>query len=345
MNKIISKIRSWVTSTSKIRMRVGIVNPVGTHSTASPFLSKKSRIEWNASLPSSGPVFLFETHSDHELARVAQPSRLRVLAPSRRQDHRPAGRLANSQAGRPALHSGSWVAHSEKFALLARYLTSIVLAVLVGCGTGKVGTKKDDFFTSGSREADQRASQTMAKHEQLTGSGEGVGEKGVKKAKVAEPHGDSTISGVTNKPAQVEGKLALFDRLGGEAGMSNIVVDFLPRAMQDPRVNWPRKGLKRGAWFHRNRGESAIWNASPENVEKLKKHLVQFFTLATGGAPRYEGKEIKSAHAGMRISNPEFDAAIGDLKASLDKLQIPNKEQKELLAIVESTRPQVVTQR
>src|SRR5881396_1445167 len=156
MNKIISKIRSWVTSTSKIRMRIGIVNPVGTHSTASPFLSKKSRIEWNASLPSSGPVFLFETHSDHELARVAQPSRLRVSAPSRRQDHRPAGRLANSQAGRPALHSGSWVAHSEKFALLARYLTSIVLAVLVGCGTGKVGTKKDDFFTSGSREADQR---------------------------------------------------------------------------------------------------------------------------------------------------------------------------------------------
>ena len=40
----------------------------------------------------------------------------------------------------------------------------------------------------------------------------------------------------------------------------------------------------------------------------------------------------------MHISNPEFDAAIGDLKASLDKLQIPNKEQKELLAIVESTR-------
>ena len=47
----------------------------------------------------------------------------------------------------------------------------------------------------------------------------------------------------------------------------------------------------------------------------------------------------------MRISNPEFDAVIGDFKASLDKHQIPNKEQKELLAIVESTRPEIVTQR
>jgi hemoglobin len=44
----------------------------------------------------------------------------------------------------------------------------------------------------------------------------------------------------------------------------------------------------------------------------------------------------------MHISNAEFDAAIGDLKASLDKLRIPNKEQKELLAIVESTRPEIV---
>ena len=77
----------------------------------------------------------------------------------------------------------------------------------------------------------------------------------------------------------------------------------------------------------------------------LKKHLVQFIVLATGGPPHYDGKEMKSAHAGMKIGNPEFDAALGDLKASLDTLQIPNKEQKELLSIIESTRPQIVTQR
>lgn len=47
----------------------------------------------------------------------------------------------------------------------------------------------------------------------------------------------------------------------------------------------------------------------------------------------------------MHISNPEFDAAMGDLKATLDKLQIANQEQKELLAVVESTREQIVTER
>ena len=71
----------------------------------------------------------------------------------------------------------------------------------------------------------------------------------------------------------------------------------------------------------------------------------QFLSLATGGPAQYDGKDMKSTHAGMGIGNPEFDAVIGDLKASLDKLQIATQEQKELLAIIESTRPQIVTQR
>ncbi|MEO6184247.1 MAG: group 1 truncated hemoglobin [Verrucomicrobiota bacterium] len=209
-----------------------------------------------------------------------------------------------------------------------------------GCGSAKQKTKNTDFFTSGSREADQRASQRMARDEQLAGSGEGAGEKNSKKAK----SGDDKSAGGTNQAAQVEGKLALFDRLGGEEGIAKIVDDFLPRAMQDPRVNWQRKGVKRGG-FSFQRGQSVSWSATPANIAQLKKHFVQFFALATGGPSHYEGKDVKSAHAAMHISNAEFEAAVGDLKASLDKLQIPNKEQKELLAVAESTRPQIVGER
>lgn len=48
----------------------------------------------------------------------------------------------------------------------------------------------------------------------------------------------------------------------------------------------------------------------------------------TGGPARYDGKDMTATHSAMNISNPEFDAALGDLKASLDKLRIPNKEQR-----------------
>ena len=47
----------------------------------------------------------------------------------------------------------------------------------------------------------------------------------------------------------------------------------------------------------------------------------------------------------MAITNAEFDAAVGDLKATLDKVGIADQEQKELLAIIESTRVQIVEER
>jgi len=227
-----------------------------------------------------------------------------------------------------------------RYALLSMLLALAVVAT-IGCGSATAQKQNRDFFTSGSREADQRASQRMAKNEQLTGGGEGACEKGVKKASKG---GGDVAGGGTNTAAQAQGKLSLFDRLGGEAGISNIVADFMPRALQDPRVNWGRKGVRHtGLTLHRQK--SANWNGSPENVAELQTHLVQFLALATGGPAHYEGKEMKSAHAGMHITNPEFDATLGDLKASLDKLQIPNKEQKELLAIVETTRPEIVAER
>jgi hemoglobin len=225
---------------------------------------------------------------------------------------------------------------------LTAVLLSIGLSAIIGCGGGKAAQKQNkDFFTSGSRDADQRASQRMAKDEQLAGSGEGSGEKGVKPAK---PNAGGSSAGGTNTAAQTEGKLALYDRLGQEAGISNIVADFTPRVLQDPRVNWDRKGVTQGGLsFHHDKSEA--WNPTPENVATLQKHLVQFLSLATGGPAHYEGRDLKSVHGHMHIANVEFDATLGDLKASLDKLQIPNREQKELLSIVESTRPEIVTAR
>src|SRR4051794_4453237 len=64
---------------------------------------------------------------------------------------------------------------------LAVMSLAFVMAAATGCGGGKAQKKNTDFFTSGSREADQRASQRMAKEEQLSGTGEGSGEKNVKK--------------------------------------------------------------------------------------------------------------------------------------------------------------------
>src|SRR5689334_8675077 len=169
--------------------------------------------------------------------------------------------------------------------VIVHWISLIILAT-AGCGTGKPKAQNKDFFTSGSREADQRASQRMAKAEQLEGSGEGSGEKGVKKA-----------AGGTGGAVQAQNKVSLFDRLGGEKGLTALVDDFTPRLLQDPRVNWNRVSVKSHGVFKRTKSET--WQATPDNVAALKKHMVQFLALATGGPVQYEGKEMKAAHANM----------------------------------------------
>jgi len=232
--------------------------------------------------------------------------------------------------------------------LMVSLFAAGAIAGLCGCRASPAKKANTNFFTSGSREADQRASQRMAQAEQLDGSGEGGGEKGVKNAKVKKS-GDASLpspTGNTNVAAQATNKLPLYDRLGGQAGISNLVADFTQRVIDDPRVNWTRQGVTRGGIALLGGGKSEpVWNPTPENIQRLNKHMVEFLALATGGPAQYTGKQIEPVHANMHISNPEFDAAVGDLKASLDLLKIPNKEQKELLAIVESTRPQIVTKR
>src|SRR5882724_10899259 len=76
--------------------------------------------------------------------------------------------------------------------LILTWLAAAV-AGLSGCHKSPAQKANTNFFTSGSREADQRASQRMAQSEQLAGSGEGGGEKGVKKAKVKKPDNNASV--------------------------------------------------------------------------------------------------------------------------------------------------------
>ncbi len=147
--------------------------------------------------------------------------------------------------------------------------------------------------------------------------------------------GPSTfLSSCAADPAeQHHAKRSLYERLGGEAAIAAVVDEFVGRAAGDPKVNFTRQGT------------SMAWEASAKNVARLKSLLVQFIGMATGGPQKYQGRGMKEVHAGMRITDAEFDALAGDLQASLVHFKVPWAEQEELLAIVGTTRGEIVTGR
>jgi len=129
-------------------------------------------------------------------------------------------------------------------------------------------------------------------------------------------------------------KASLYERLGGKPAITAVVDDFVGYAAPDPKVNFTRKGIP-----------GAEWQATDENVKKLKDGLVAFISQVTGGPKMYHGKSMKEAHKNMQITAAEFDASAQDLKKALDKNKVPADLQKELLDIVGTTKNDIVTKR
>ena len=140
--------------------------------------------------------------------------------------------------------------------------------------------------------------------------------------KMADTSKDSMKTSSTGK--------SLYDRLGGEPAIRAVVSDFVDRSAADPKVNFTRKGTPKE------------WQATPEAVQQLKTRLTEFVAQGTGGPTKYTGDDMRRVHTGMKITNDEFNAMGEHLKASLRKHNVRQREQDELMAIIESTRKDVV---
>jgi hemoglobin len=119
----------------------------------------------------------------------------------------------------------------------------------------------------------------------------------------------------------------LWDRLGGQKAVEAVVHDFVMAAAPDPKVNFLRSGK---------------FQLDDAGVKHLERMLVELVSAVSGGPLKYSGRDMKSSHAGMRITDAEFDALAGHLVATLKKYKVPQAEIDELVGIVASTRKDIV---
>lgn len=114
---------------------------------------------------------------------------------------------------------------------------------------------------------------------------------------------------------------SLYDRLGGKNSISAVVDQFVANVAADSRIN----------------GRFAT-----TDIPKLKGHLVDQVCSATGGPCAYKGHDMKTTHAGMKISNAEFGALVEDLVKALDTFKVPAQEKSELLGLLGPMKKDIV---
>jgi hemoglobin len=120
------------------------------------------------------------------------------------------------------------------------------------------------------------------------------------------------------------GEKSLYERVGGYNALAAVVDDFIGRLVNDKRF------------------EKFFAGFSTDSKKRIRQHILDQFCAATGGPCIYMGRDMKTTHAGIGITEPDWDAAAKHLVASLDKFKVPEKEKGELLAFVTSLKKDIV---
>ena len=116
----------------------------------------------------------------------------------------------------------------------------------------------------------------------------------------------------------------LYDRLGGYDGIAGFANNLLPRLQADPQLGR----------FWQNRGE--------DGITREKQLLIDYLSSNAGGPVYYTGRDMKSSHKGMKISESDWTIFLGHAGDTMEALNVPEQECDDVVAFVLSLKNDIV---
>ena len=123
--------------------------------------------------------------------------------------------------------------------------------------------------------------------------------------------------------AQSQAK-SLYARLGGYDAIAAVTDDFIGRLAGDPQL----------AKF--------FVGHSTDSLHRIRQFIVDQLCAATGGPCFYTGRDMKTAHKGLGISEADWQVTVKHLVASLDKFKVGETEKNELLGALGKLKADIV---
>lgn len=117
---------------------------------------------------------------------------------------------------------------------------------------------------------------------------------------------------------------SLYKRLGGYDAIAAVTDDFLGRLIGDPSLAKFFSGL------------------STDSKQRARQHIVDFLCTATGGPCVYKGRDMKTSHTGLGITEADWNKSVQHLVATLDKFKVAQKEKDDLLAAASGLKKDIV---
>lgn len=124
--------------------------------------------------------------------------------------------------------------------------------------------------------------------------------------------------------AQAQAPPSLYKRLGGYDAVAAVTDDFLGRLATDPQL------------------QKFFVGHSATSLKKIRQLIVDQLCEATGGPCVYTGRDTKTAHAGLGVTEKDWEVTVKLLVATLDKFKVPQKEKDEVLTAVSAMKKDIV---
>ena len=117
---------------------------------------------------------------------------------------------------------------------------------------------------------------------------------------------------------------SLYKRLGGYDAIAAVTDDFIVRLATNTQLSRFFVGL------------------SDDSKMKVRDHIIELVCMKTGGPCGYTGRDMKTAHKGLGITESDWSVMSDLFVQTLNKFNVQKKEQDELLAIVSSVKGDIV---
>ncbi len=138
--------------------------------------------------------------------------------------------------------------------------------------------------------------------------------------------GWTTLVGCAHQAPEA-GSPSLYQRLGGIDNIAVVIDDVIERSYVDPV-------------FAANPRIHKAHKRFPKAVYKFNATALACQVM--GGPQAYTGRSLKAAHQHLQVNETEWQALIRIFRDSMNSFKVPAKEQNEILAIIESTKGDIV---
>ena len=128
----------------------------------------------------------------------------------------------------------------------------------------------------------------------------------------------------TTEPTAAATDQSLYARLGGYDALCAASDDLLARLQADPQLAGYWKG------------------ASHDNRRRARQLIVDYLVAAAGGPAYYTGRDMKTSHAGMGISQGDWEVFLSHTRAMLAHFGVPERERGEVLGFLDTLETDIV---